>query len=685
MAVSTQGYDSQVAPGGLDTAPVQASPDAFGAGVGASVDQLAGTIQKLRADQQISSFSSAFAKQRAQNDQDALDLQKSVPAGGDGYHATVVSNLDTQGQTLLAGITDPQARRQAQSQWDSYSAEQGARAYEWQAGAAVGKTLSDAQTVLNTGADRVMTQGDQAYADETGHWHDYVHGLTNIGEADKAKLLKSGDTQYSLAQIDNLKNTNPQAAITTIDAGAFDGVLSPEQLQTARQGAEAQVRRLAAQQREAASQQKAQVTSAIGQVRAQQDAGIVVPDAQLNSLQAQAGVVGLDKDEFDVGVMRAHNNLNTETQSWKPQQFDAEIERLQAAGPNASAADQIRLHQLQAIAPARIAAFKDNPGGFAAANGAPPPAVDPDDTSTFAARAQWRQGVQTSTGTWTPTLSKDEAQPWQEMVQHGTPADKMRAAQWINQWGGEAPNVLRQLEPNRDSAFAQAVAMGSSNSASMRDALNGPAAKAAMGGDGKLFAVDPAQLPTAIAATGQAVPSGATPEQMKSMVSPDALFGLGARGALQARGAQFAQGVRENADNIYASTAQANGWNTYHPGEYLRSVQKAAGGVEVQPNVWRGGFGAYNGQSVLLPSTMTQDDFAHTLSRAAPEDFAHAATQGEGAPVYAGGHPVTAGELKAATPVALGGGHYMFKVGNTAIRATHGGNYVIDVTRLPRR
>ncbi|WP_167105957.1 hypothetical protein [Sphingomonas oligoaromativorans] len=660
-------------------------PSAFGAGIGEGVSAIGGAIQHVATAADSTRYALGDAARQQQMGavfrQQQADQTQKDPSGA-GFADAIGEQFDK----IYGGVDlprDPELRQRAQVQLTQDRARWMEQAQGWEMNARATAMADNAGQAINLYANDL---GQTAPTDTVGALAAFhatlqkidtmVAGTAGLHPEAAIHLRRQGSQEASDQLVHGLIDRGAlSTAREIVDGGGVNATVTPQKLNEFNARIDAEQRRLEAQQRAAIALGKSQAEQSIALVNSRLGDGVRVPEADLAQAATLAHTFGLEDKAYNLEVARQRQNINIESESWTPQQYQDEINRIAALGPKASEPEQVRLDQLRKIVGQRTTQFHDNPGAYAAANGAPPPTIDADSGHGFAERAQWRASVQRSTGAWTPTLSKEEAAPWIEKVQHGAPADRLATAQWINQWGGEAPNVLRQIDPNQDSAFSQAVKLGSVSTASMRDALAGPDALKALGGEGKAFHIDPLN--------SQQILSDGT------KLTPDTLFGLGARSALSARGASFAAGVLENAKAIYASTAQKNGWDIFHPGEFQRSIQRAAGGREVGNGQWVGGFGTHNGQTILLPSNMSQQDFDRRLARATPDDLFRAG--GHVGPAYGNGQSLTAGELKALTPVAVGSGRYIFRTGNAYVMAKRGEHgkvqpgqfYVLDMSQIP--
>lgn len=650
------GYTTQVAPAG-SPGPVQASPDAFGAGIGDAIDVAAGTVRKLRADQDISNFSASFAKARADNDQTLRDLQNGAPAGGDGYHEAVVQHLDGQGQQLLAGIRDPNVRRQAQTQWEDYVSQQSGRAFEWQAGAAAAKTVLDAKTTMDVGGNRIQTSSDPStYADESGHWETYVQSLTGIDEDTRAKLAREGHAQLAISQNDMLTNTNPLAAISAIDAGHYNDVVSPEQLQSMRRSADVARWRYLSQQKAADAQAKELERKSIEADTAELKAGRGTPE-QWYALAQRSDAIG---DAAKGVEAKSQGSQIAAAEAWRgatPVERQAEIARL-AAKPTLSQDEGDTLKGLEgqqryvdSIPAIQRAAY---------ATGTSYPTIQWNDPDSIKARATAVAAAQQRYGGKPDFLLPGEEQPLKQLIASPQRSDRVAAAMAMGAAGPYAGSILDQVAP-QDHAFRSATLLSvlPNGEALMEKALKAPDA----------IRANPAIFKPAKSPTGKEGPNF------------DTIFGQTFGSALEALPSAQRAAVYDNARALYAATAGDNGWGELHPGEVMRQGYFAIGGRETGQG-WAGGFGNWNGQPVMLPVGMAQQEFDRRVSRSLVTDWASASTNG--APwVASQNRTMTPRELRSLTPTAVRDGVYRLRNGNNTFITTKDGRpYEFDIRKL---
>jgi hypothetical protein len=144
--------------------------------------------------------------------------------------------------------------------------------------------------------------------------------------------------------------------------------------------------------------------------------------------------------------------INRETRDWTPQQFTSTINELRAKGDKRSPDENIKLGQLEAIAPSRVAEFNNDPQGRAANIGNPAPALDlaAPSRQAVAGRVAWAQGYARANGLVNPPyLSAAEMKPWRDRAAQG-PAGRLGVAQQLRGTFGAAigGRIAQQMAPN---------------------------------------------------------------------------------------------------------------------------------------------------------------------------------------------------------------------------------------------
>lgn len=649
-------YQTQVAPQTTPGLP-GASADAFGAGVGAAVAQLGGTLQQgaLRdykidrqqlADSEAADFNARFAAARLEADKASIDARNNAGPGGAGHAEAMAKFWQSQSEGLLGGITDDRVRQQAAGQLTEFGTRLAASEYQFQEGQRIGKLVTDTQSASDLAANRASMMHDQSsFAEELVLSRPSRH-LQGVPADVMAKLDAYHDETVTVGFLNGIIRTNPKAVAPMIDSGEFDAILSPAQIERLRDGADVEVRRQQAQVAAQAALDKSQVREQVATVNARLAAGVEVPDNELAAASAAATSIGDESGAFKLGVARVQAGINKATLPFQPRQYEAEINRLEALGEKRTDTQDVQLAQLKAIAPARIREYNNNPGGWAAANGNPPPQLNLADPGSVRARISWARGVHDTTGRIVQPLTAAEAADYAGRAA-ASPAARVGVADQLAQFGGQAAvAAARQVAPD-DPVLARLVLLQPMD---RRAAVNGAEARKA----------NPALIDGKAGADAR--------EAFLARVGPaTAMMGQGDVNA-----------AFDVARNLYADAAAKQGIQTFDEDRFNSFIHRALGGTKDGQGNYRGGIGAWQGNSVLLPPTMSQGQFETVLSRL---NFS-----ADNAPVFRNGTPMTPAQVRGYVPVQRPDGRFEFHgPGGVVLARKDGTAWSLDIAAAPAR
>lgn len=650
-------YQRQVGPGSTPTLP-SAGADAFGAGVGRAAAQMGETLQQgalrdykierqQQADSQAADFNARFARARLEADKASIDARNNAGPGGAGHAEAMAKFWEAQSEGLLGGITDDRVRRQAEGQLTEFGTRLAASEYQFQEGQRIGKLVTDTQSAADLAANRAAMMHDpKAFAEEFSLGRQAIEAMPGVPADVKDKLIKYHDETVAVGYLNGIVRTNPAAVAPLIDSGEFNDILSPAQIERLRDGAEIEVRRQKAQAASQAALLKSQKREEIATVTAQLSAGIEVPDATLAAAAAGAEAIGDTSGAFKLNVARVQAGINKATLPWQPRQYEAEINRLTALGADRTDTQDVQLAQLRAIAPSRIREYNTNPGGWAAANGNPPPPLNLADPQSVRARISWARGVHDVTGRIVQPLTSAEAADFAGRAA-ASPKARIEVADQLAQLGGlAAVAAARQVAPD-DPMMARLVLLQPMD---RRAAVNGAEARKA----------NPALI------DGKA--GNDAREAFLARVGPaTAMMGQGDVNA-----------AFDIARNLYADAAAKQGIQTFDEGRFNSFIHRALGGTKDAQGNYRGGIGAWQGNSVLLPSTMSQGQFETVLSKMT--------FRPENAPVFRNGAPMTPAQVRQYVPVQRPDGRFEFHGrGGVVLTGKDGTTWSMDIAAVAAR
>lgn len=650
------GYRSQIGPAAPAALP-QASPSAFGANVGAAVAQVGESLQRrelqaiaIERDQrrgdEWADFNARFAALRLEADVHETDLRASMPPGGKGYTEARAKWMEERAAAMLEGITEDSVRRQAQAQLSDYGARLGSQAYAVETGARIAKRTTDFQQRIDIARNRV--QRDPAnFRDEREMFLIDIEGMDDVPADVREKLKVMGEAGLSLAMLSGVTAANPEAALEMLASPAFDGLLTPEQIDGAKRSAAVELRRRNAEAAATIAAEKSEARQDIDLLQRRIATGVPVDDAELEAAQALASKYDLKLDAFDLSRARVENETNRVYENATPVQLDTEVKRLEALrakqGDKFGVADQVRLTRLTSMLSDRSAELKRDPWNAASRAGVQFAPLDMSDPASIAARRQ-AVGKAQARGIDVPFLSDEEAAGWTAEAGKG-PEGRMAVLEKVRAIGG-----------------ARAI---------------GAAAEQVMPGD-RIFA-RAAVLPPVYARL--AMQGGRAMEATKGMVPPSDTWETyrdHVRGAFNSLGPDFVNGTKETADAIYAGLLVRNGaaGQEFDKAIYARAIDMA-----VSATAKGGGVGEYGGRKVLLPTGMDQGEFNRRMSA----DGAKLRAAGtDGGPVARDGSPIYADVLrKQFRPVAIGDGQYRFENSSGQVLTVRGGRpWIVDMWKV---
>lgn len=630
------GYRQQVAP----AAPVNlpgASPAAFGAGIGAGIAQVGEALgrsefrarqveREQRRGDEWADFSAKFSQLRLDGDITETEARSRMAPGGAGYVAGRTQWLTERTQGLIDGITEDSVRRQAQAQLDEYRGRVTAQAHAVESGARIAKRTTDVQTQIDTAANRI-DRDPSTYEQEAPASLTAIEGMEDVPADVRDKLHRLAEEKLAIAVINGTTRSNPQAGLVLLKSGAFDNVLSPEQVEQLRTRGEILIHK-----------QEIAVERAQAKAEAQQK------ESEATLLQQVNDGVELDPSML-VSAAGAARARGDETRAY---QLTTAAAAMKLAAPYADAnVDQLTrgMGQIEADAgwrsdPIKVAQhdwLEKRRGQLRDAD----PAIAAPDWQNAGSIAAFEQAIRTdaaSRGATPQYLTRDMAAQLKPMM--GSLSGRAEVLELVNRMSpAAAAAAARQLAPD-DRAF-QGAAM-----------LSDPVRRMVLSGQ-------------------EALKTKATPIT-DAKVRP--IFQTYASPALKAFEGDTAATVRETADALAAELAARRGAQQVDEDLYREALHLALGGGARggQPT---GGLGwvenaSGRGARIVLPTDMTQREFDTKLARL-------------NGPLNAwwGGKQLTAAELRQHfVPVTVGDGLYEWEdAQGRAVKAKNGTDARLDI------
>lgn len=419
------GYESQVTPREGAAKPLQTA-NHFGAPVGEALQNVGDELhqrrvrsyqldRKLAEDRQQADFWRKFALHRQNMDGIVREVRANPTSDDYGEHVSRVREAaGAAREGLLAGITEQSVLDMASRQLDEFDTNVGERESAYAEGQRVAKLVVDIDKTVDMGANRIRTGMDpDHYVEELRTGHAMIEAQRGITPADRGKLHKALGERYGQAFVEHLIDTNPAAAIATLDQGLYTEQLAPEQVSALRNAAEVETRRVDARAAHEAAVARAAFAEKVATVKARSTNGEDV-SAELPALiQAAAAAGDTSTAEQLTGIARE----SAFAKVWESQPPIARANRIAAlnrkpAGER-SPDEQAELKWLEDKRASLDARFAADPVAFAAENGTPnavPPALEFGNAASWSARMEWRRTMSRANGRDMPPLTKAEAE-----------------------------------------------------------------------------------------------------------------------------------------------------------------------------------------------------------------------------------------------------------------------------------
>jgi hypothetical protein len=607
-------YRQQIGPQSVTEALRGASPDAFGAQVGAAVERGAGQIeeamtrarderaQSRNADKQLelqSQMADATVQvERFSANQDTLRIQarNTAGAGGAGYTAGLLQAHDTGAEAIVGAIDNEQVRDRVKVMLEQRRAQTLHDGEEYEAVASGRRQAGDAAELRNLAVGRVSRPGltdaerltTLAQVRESGHTLlDHVVAPPEVIAANRREFDEETANAF-------IRSLSPQSARTALDGGRFDADLSPETRQslngwiTARQQHEEALVRSAAEAQ--AGVGRAQARNMIEDV----GRGVQVDPAQIDAAiaEARAGVArggagAADYEGLQHDLERARVG-NAATMQYEPLSQDARRGALRTIEANPhwrQHPDQVEAHtQLQRLiqrddgstAGGRLERWSRNTNHPLA----PFELGNPQASAGRIAQAQTVAGYDNGPP---ELMTDDEAEHYRQEWRTGGPAERAAMLAQMGAHGaGPARMLMRQLAGAARPELTNLLDLTTmrdrrAGAAIARDALDGEAAPL----DARLF------------------------PQARAQAVVRERFGA----AMGGRDGAQVTGIWRTATGIYAHRARLANLDRFDPDLWAASY-RAAGGQAGNT----GGFAvAHPGGSFAVPRGFTSDDFYEPL------------------------------------------------------------------------
>lgn len=619
-------YQRQVAPQRVGNQVGQANVQQMGGGIGDVLSGFGDTVGEnaladLRLKQQqdrdlaaAEAFKTA-AELKERIGMASLDAQDNAAPGAAGFSTSMAKLLDEETAKFVASIKDPVVRQRYEAQLAEWGSEQRLRFEGYERGQTAKLGVTNVQAGIDLIANRVSRDMPaEDFDQELQDFRNAIADMEGLPADVRLALEKEGVAKITYGWV---AGKPPNQAKALLASGAFDGLLTPEMVERLNSGADVEIRRaqveLEAQQRAALAETRENMDLLITQL----GDGAVIPEADLQAAVERATELGLDKQGYNLVKLGISNDVNRTYRAAAPLQIDAALKQVQAEianrGDKVPASLTLRRDALQSLLTARTRDAAADPLAVAAQNGIVSPPIDWDNPATIAQRKTAALAAARLLGVPPRLLTDEEATSMAANMR--TPQGRMQAAEQLGRFGGrEAGLAAEQVAPN-DPVFKASMGLFRNNRALVYEGQ-------------------------ALQESGKVKVDMGEARRVWSETAAQATRELGQT----ATGATYQMAVA-----IYAQAQARRGETEFDERLFRASINTALNGTTTN-GVRKGGMGEWNGRPVVLPVSMTQQQFEQKLSVAKPTSAYHR-----------NGKPISGADLRANyTPVMVAPNRYGF-------------------------
>jgi hypothetical protein len=594
MAIEPRGYERQRGDARLTPTPM-ADANAFGADVGRAIAQVGDTVHRnqinaykverqQKADQEVADFNARFAAARERMDRASIDARNNAAPGATGHADAMAQAWDKERAQLLTGMTETRLIQHAEQQLGEFGSRLRSSEYQYEQSARIGKTVADFQNMSDLSANRARQAHDPAsYAEELKFGRAGIEAMAGVPADVKDKLVREHEQRVSIGYLNGLNDTNPALAVAMLEAGTFNEILSPEQIEQARNGAQVEVRRMDAEKRQAYNVERTKAQTQVEETLQMGRDGQPLSQSQLSEIGGLIQQYGLDGKAYDFVKISAENDVRRVTQRLGPQEIanqrNSLASKVAKAGEAASASDVAALAEYDRQLARRRSEVRGDPFGYAARVGIAVAPLDMDNPRSVRARIATVQNIERSTGERVGLYQPDEARQVAGLAAAGV-AGREQAAQELARWGGvNALRAAQQVVP-KDFGLQHAI-------------LISPEVQRQIFQGEELRKGNPKLAPHSVISDG---------------------FNDAVGGALGQTPAWYRNGVLYNAGNIYAYMAAKKGVSSDDGLD--ADLFDDALNLAID-DTGKGGIGIYGSKKnkVILPHGITQSEFDRRVAR----------------------------------------------------------------------
>lgn len=403
---------------------VMADRASFGAQLASDVGQAVETLNREQledyeierrrdASEQWSGFQRGFIEAREQM---ATVSREARRTAGAGHAEEMGKRWQKLREPLLQGITDEEVLRRANAAFDDYGGRIGMQEADFEEVRRIENVLGDWAETETIAANRMRRmESHEDYLAELTIGEEALRAM-DLPEPQLEQALRNWHQVGSIAFIRGVIDRDPHLAKAMLsdDAGLFDDVLEPNQVEVLLNGSETEIRALEVQARAEQAQQREDVRERSRTAIARSRNAGLVDDEEFATLIVEAQAIGDTSLVEDLTQAMADNVFVREYDGAPPLLLEQDINRLQQVA-NRSEDQERQLRWLQGNIGSRQAQFDRDPAGFLISAGGAP-AFDPEDPQSFAERARWAAAQSRATGRYVPPLSEAEAEPFRDLL-----------------------------------------------------------------------------------------------------------------------------------------------------------------------------------------------------------------------------------------------------------------------------
>lgn len=628
------------------------SAESMGAGVGQAIGQTGELIQQEKLeDAQIdrslrdnAEWSRALvADAQAREELSAL-AREGRNSDAPGHAERIGQALEQHKGKLLAMVTSPRLKDQLTARVAEWGSNLRTREADWEflRGQEVAIEGFEEQRGIAEGRVRRL-ENPSDYKTELKLQIDAI-GALDTSEEIKSKLIDETEQRFAVSYIRGMTDRDPVAARALIDSGAFDGVITGDQVEVLRNGAEVEVRRVQAQQEREQSEALATIRGKIQLFEQSESMGLIEDESAYDQAIVAAQALGDEQLVLKLTGLKANTAF---TKVWGPENATA-LQREQriavlAGQDKRSPEELLELAFLRKHAPGWASEEARDPVTQASRRGGQgaPPVIDLNDGATWNSRAAWMTSRGADAG-----FAEVELRELRDAIE--TPQGELEVMGQLDKVRDPyaRSRMAEQIAPNNP-AFRQMAMLRSQIRETVRQG------RKAMANNPKFFA-------------------NLDPEIERKMGAMDAAITF----ALREYDDDLKLATREIMRQFLAGNAAAQGRADFSgfadgPGmdQSLKSaVAHALGGtylVRDGKKVLLGGIEDWAGRSYVLPPNINEAEFKRRLTVELQ--------QTKNPPVNPDG---SVANLYRAVPVAVGGGFYEWETASGApIKGRDGRNY----------